>query len=178
VIRTPRLLIRRFTLGDLADFLAYQGDPVVRRHMQGSPMSGREARRYLADQAAMSEDLLDCWHGFAVQHLEQDRLIGDIGVYLDAKLAGVGDVGFQFRPDQHRCGYGYEAMAAFLPYLFYSLGLDRITASCDRANTASFTLLERLGLRRGSESGAAGGSTLRYELSRRDWAGAARTPPR
>jgi len=170
MIRTPRLVIRRFTPGDLADFLAYQSDPIVRRHMQGAPMTSEQAIRYLKEQAARGDVSLDSWHGFAVQHVEQDRMIGDIGVYLDAKQAGTGDVGFQFRPDQHRLGYGYEAMVGFFPYLFLYLGLDAVTASCDRANAASFGLMERLGMSRTVD-----GPTLQYRLSRAEWAGAHRT---
>jgi ribosomal-protein-alanine N-acetyltransferase len=163
MIRTPRLVIRRFTPGDLADFLAYQGDPLVRRHMQGSPMTTAEAIRYLAGQAALADVTLDTWHGFAIQHVEQDRMIGDLGVYLDGKRAGTGDVGFQFRPDQHRLGYGYEAMVGFFPYLFLHLGLDAVTASCDRANVASYGLMERLGMTR-----AVDGPTLHNRQSRAD----------
>ena len=162
VIKTRRLLIRRFNAADLDDFLAYQADPAVRRHQPGQPMTTAQAVDYLATQAMLDQHALDRWHGFAVETSDAGRVIGDIGVWLYAQPADIGDIGFQFHPGYHGRGLAREAMEAFLPYVFGTLGLHRLTAGCDPANTASRRLLERLGMH------LVEGSAVQYELRREE----------
>ena len=45
-------------------------------------------------------------------------------------------------------GYATEAVEAALRICFEDLGLRRVTASCFTANTASYRLMERVGMRR------------------------------
>ncbi|MEU8819199.1 GNAT family N-acetyltransferase [Actinoplanes sp. NPDC048796] len=152
-MRSERLAIRRFAATDLTDFLAYQSDPVVRRYLPGEPMSAAQAAGYLAVQADLDDGVRDAWHGYAVHHLGEDRVIGDVGVWLPARPAGTGDVGFQFHPGFHGRGYAFEAMRAFLPYAFATFALRTVTATCSPANTASWGLMERLGMHRIEETG-------------------------
>ena len=57
IVRTRRLLIRRFTQADLTDFCAYQADPRVREYLPGEPMDVEQAG---CDQAnTASHALLD-----------------------------------------------------------------------------------------------------------------------
>jgi ribosomal-protein-alanine N-acetyltransferase len=164
-MRTRRLLIRRFAPTDLDDFLAYQGDPQVRKYLRGAPMDADQAAHYLTVQAALDERAVDAWHGYAVQHVGSGAVIGDIGVYLASAVEG--DVGFEFHPGFHRQGYGHEAMTAFLSYVFDSLRLDRVTAGCDQANSASRALLGRLGMN--LRTPITEDASCRYELTRDRW---------
>ncbi len=141
----------------------------MRRYLPGAAMSAEQARDYLAGQAVLDEHALDAWHGFAVQHLADDRVIGDVGVWLASDRPGAGDVGFQFHPGYHGQGYAYEAMRLFLTYVFDSLGLSQVTAGCETANSSSWGLMERLGMRRLGETG----QSLRYGLTREQWAASA-----
>jgi ribosomal-protein-alanine N-acetyltransferase len=165
LLRTTRLVIRRFAPTDLGDFCAYQGDPRVRQHQPGKPMDVEAAARYLSTQADLDERATGRWHGYACQHVESGAVIGDVGVFLVS--ATEGDVGFQFHPHFHRQGYGREATTAFLGHVFATLGLERVTAACARANTASQALLNRLGLKLRPTAPDEG---CRYELRRDDWA--------
>ncbi|WP_306215089.1 GNAT family N-acetyltransferase [Actinoplanes sp. RD1] len=170
--RTPRLIVRRFTTGDLDDFLAYQADPEVRRHLPGEPMSPARAAGYLRAQAELDDRARAAWHGYAVQHVADDRVIGDVGVWLPADPAATPDIGFQFHPARHGQGYAREAVRALLRHCFEGLGLPRVTATCDPANTASQALMRRLGMRPAKDTP----DTVQYDLSREQWlAGAA--PP-
>jgi RimJ/RimL family protein N-acetyltransferase len=45
-------------------------------------------------------------------------------------------------------GYASEAVSCLLDYTFGDLGLHRVVAITDQENEPSFTLLERLGMRR------------------------------
>lgn len=73
----------------------------------------------------------------------------------------------KFHPGFHRQGYGREAMTAFLVHLFEELGLERVTAGCDQANSASRGLLVRLGLR--PQTPAETDGSCQFELTRDEW---------
>lgn len=166
VAETERLVIRRFGPGDLDDFQSYNADPVVRRYMKGEPMSAERAAVYLAAQAVLAWDTLDQWHGYALWHRADERVIGDVGVWRSAKpeRAGTGDVGYQLHPGYHGQGYAYEAMTAFLPYVFDRI--SRVTAACHPDNVASWRLMRRLGMHEVEKSD----DEVRYALSREQWA--------
>jgi [ribosomal protein S5]-alanine N-acetyltransferase len=146
-MRTSRLLVRRFTPADLDDFLGYQADPQVRRHMRGDPMIPEKAAGYLQAQSVLDERAAPAWHAYAVHHLADDRVIGDVGIWLPGEPGAVPDLGFQFHPAYHGRGYAHEAVQAFLTHVFTTLALPRITATCAPANTASQALMQRLGMR-------------------------------
>ncbi|TDD46683.1 N-acetyltransferase [Kribbella antibiotica] len=161
-LSTRRLIIRQFQPDDLADFHAYQADPLVRRYLPGEPMSVEQAAEYLASQAELGEREVGAWHGYAVQDTSSGKLIGDIGVYLASAVEG--DIGFQFAPAFHRQGYGHEAATTFLAYLFEELGLARVTAGCDEANAGSRALIGSLGMT--PQPGVSTDGSCRYELPR------------
>lgn len=163
-ITTKRLTIRRFQLTDLADYLAYQSHPEVRRFMPGQAMTDEQAERLLAKQSAMQDLDRDVYHAFAVTLRNDERLIGDVGMYLPSGDEKVGDLGFQFDPEFHGQGYAFEAAEALLKAAFSDWNLTTITASCDRENVRSSRLLERLGMRRREQTTTDG--SLAFELKR------------
>jgi RimJ/RimL family protein N-acetyltransferase len=58
------------------------------------------------------------------------------------------ELGWALRPEETGKGYATEAVDAVLRICFDGLGLRRLTASCFVANTASYRLMERVGMRR------------------------------
>ncbi|RYX81202.1 N-acetyltransferase [bacterium] len=147
-ITTERLIVRPFAASDLADFLAYQSLPEVRMYMGGEPMSEEKAAKFIGQMAVAQGNEKGQYHAFAVYHPSDERVIGDVGFYLEEGPEEKGDLGFQFHPAYHGKGYAHEAASALMGYGFLQLNLRRITSGCDARNTASFQLMERLGLRR------------------------------
>ena len=76
------------------------------------------------------------------QELERNlRAIGE-------QLLVVPDHDWALRPEDTGKGYATEAVEAALRLCFDDLGLHRVTAGCFVANTASYRLMERVGMRR------------------------------
>ena len=100
-ITTERLVIRPFTIDDLDDFLAYQSDPEVRRHLKGDPQTPHAAADYLASQSTLDDELRDAWHDWAIEHRALGHVIGNIGVYLPASDPRRGDLGRRDRTRIH-----------------------------------------------------------------------------
>ncbi len=75
-------------------------------------------------------------------------MIGEISLIWRSVEDRQGEIGYIFNPDQHGRGYATEAANAMLRYGFEELGLHRIHARCDLRNSASWRVMERLGMRR------------------------------
>jgi RimJ/RimL family protein N-acetyltransferase len=66
----------------------------------------------------------------------------------DAIWAYRAEIGWVLHPDHTGQGYATEPVEAVLHLCFHELGVRRVTAGCFAANTASWRLMERVGMRR------------------------------
>ena len=103
-----------------------------------------------------STDLAD-WAGTVVVELD-GTVIGNVLIRIEdpwaqvevrADVAGLqAEIGWVLHPAYVGQGYATEAVRAVLEVCFGRLGLHRVVAGCFAANTSSWTLMERLGMRR------------------------------
>ena len=194
---TERLRLRRFAPADLRDYLAYQTHPETLRYLSAAtPKNGAEAIDYLERQSTLEIGDEGGWLGFAVELRSTNRMIGEVGVYLQPRKgsaspqteqtaqtpslplpepSGQGDIGWSLHPDHWHRGYATEAARALLAYVFAERRLHRVTSGCDARNVASFRLMERLGMRREAhfrQSHCADGAwqdQYLYALLREEW---------
>jgi RimJ/RimL family protein N-acetyltransferase len=145
---TQRLIIRRMGETDLLDFLAYQTHPEVLGYMPIEPFTEEQAMRFLARQAVVEIGDEGGYIAFAVHHVGDAKMIGEVGIYLSPNAQSKGDIGWSLHPKYQGRGYATEAAQVLLTYGFVHRKLHRITSGCDTRNTASFLLMERLGMRR------------------------------
>lgn len=145
---TPRLIIRRLTPADLQDFLRFNTHPANLEYQAVTPFNEETAQRYLEHQATLEPDDAGGWLGLAVELQHEERVIGEVGIFLPKQPRNKGDIGWTLHPDYHGRGYATEAARALLSYAFDDLMLHRVTSGCDTRNTASIRLMERLGMRR------------------------------
>jgi RimJ/RimL family protein N-acetyltransferase len=137
LIATSRLVLRRFRAADQASLSAYRNDPEIARFQDWNPATTAE------DLATGSPDEPG-WFQYAIEHVAERRLIGDLGVRThDNRMQA--DIGFTLAgPDQGR-GYATEAVRGLLDHLFRVRGLHKVSAECDARNHASARLLRRVG---------------------------------
>ncbi len=128
-------------------------------------MSTTEAANYLRAQSILDGRTLNAWHGYAVQHLADGRVIGDLGIWLPSAPENAPDIGFQFHPAYHGRGYAREAVEAFLTHTFTTLTPPRVTATCASANMASQALMKRLGMRLVEATP----EDIQYDVTRVQW---------
>jgi RimJ/RimL family protein N-acetyltransferase len=145
---TERLIVRRPTEADLHDFLAYQTHPDNLKYQPVEPMTEDQALDFLSRMAALDSGEADGWIMFGVELRSERRMIGEVGIFLSPSPQSKGDLGWSFHPDFQGQGYATEAAQILLAYAFNERKLHRVTSSCDTRNTASFRLMERLGMRR------------------------------
>jgi RimJ/RimL family protein N-acetyltransferase len=172
-LTTERLLLRRFTDGDLDALLAYRNDPEVARYQSWESCSEEDGRHLIAVVKTLRPGIPGCWLQVAVELQETRELIGDVAFSVNAEDPAWAEVGFTFARASQGRGYATEAMACLLHYLFETLGICHIAAITDSLNRPAAALLQRLGFRYHETQevtfkGRPGGED-RYTLPREEW---------
>ena len=137
-IRTARLLLRPFResdYDDLFEFLFQQKDYEFEGYPGITYENGREYLRQRLDSEAF----------YAVALPDSGKVIGNI--YCGSRDFDAKEVGYIINRDYRRMGYAGEALSAVIENAFRQ-GAHRVFAECDPRNTASWKLLEKVGLRR------------------------------
>lgn len=140
---TARLLIRPIELADAETLVAIRAaSPFVPRRR-----SAAEIGEIIAPMIGATPGSAPGWHQFAIVHLADGLMVGDIGVNFAAPQPEQAEIGYGIHADWRRRGFAYEAIGRMLNHLLGDHGLHRVVAITDRRNTASRQLLESLRFR-------------------------------
>ena len=145
VLRTERLLLRPFVLGDAPVVQHLAGDWEVASKMLNlpHPYPNGLAEAWIGSQQQRFEAGSDVH--FSIVRREDDQLIGSIGLRL-VQAHGRAELGFWLGRPYWNHDYCTEAAKAVIEYGFQVLGLDRIYASHFTHNPASGRVLEKAGM--------------------------------
>lgn len=148
-----RVRLRKLRNSDFRAFHAYRSDPEVARFQGWSPMSEEEAAAFLREYGRDAGLEPGEWAQVGIAALEDDRLIGDAGIWLspDGQWA---EVGLSVNPTVQRAGLGREALTALIALVFAHTAARRVVAATDARNTACLALLEGVGMRLADTAGA------------------------
>ena len=154
VAETARLVLRRELPGDLAVWLEHMNTPQVMAMVGGVQPTDKVAEGFARMAAADAEGAVS----FYFLALKADgTLIGKGGLSrIDTlcapdELRGAVQVGWTLRADCWGRGYAREAGEAALAMAFERFALPRVYAQTSQRNTASWGLMERLGMVRRSD---------------------------
>ena len=147
--RTDRLSLRLAAAQDSDAVLAYRRLPEVNDYMTSAPSDAAEWAEVFAQEDRLSKTLV-------AEH--DGRVVGDLMIAVEdawaqtevrPQAAGVqAEIGWCLDPAYQGRGLATEGVAALLEICFDGLGLRRVLANCFADNTASWRLMERLGMRR------------------------------
>lgn len=148
-IETERLRLRPFNRGDVDAVFAYRKREDVAQHLFDGPMTHETATEVVglrAGQFMLAEEGDKVF--LAVDLREPQEMIGEVSLIWREAANRQGEIGYIFNPLHYGHGYATEATRVMLDLGFEGLGLHRIYARCAAANTASWRVMERLGMRR------------------------------
>jgi RimJ/RimL family protein N-acetyltransferase len=146
MLRTERLLIRKFEMSDTDALLDVFGDAEV-MHFGDGPHERAWVERWLVDHMQGVE--ARGYGPYAVVELEGGRMIGYCGLFTFPDINGQPEVeiGYRLRRSSWGKGYATEAARAVRDLAFHELSLKRLIALIDPANTASIRVAEKIGMR-------------------------------
>jgi len=116
--------------------------------MTWGPNTPDETRAFLARSSVQQAAWPRLDFGFAIEHATTSRVIGSVGLHLRDGPNRTVELGYCLHRELWRQGLITEAASALVDVGFRTLNLHRVAASCDVRNTASFAVMERLGMRR------------------------------
>lgn len=147
-IRTPRLLLRRWSDDDLVPMAEINADPEVMRWIDDGSVWDLEQTAEAIER--YEEEWDDEGFGiFAVELLGSGELIGFAGLSVPEFLPEVlPDVEIGWRLGRQFWGQGYasEAAHAVLEFALQDRGLDRVVAITHISNQASENVVGKLGM--------------------------------
>jgi RimJ/RimL family protein N-acetyltransferase len=145
-IETARLRLRPWREADIAPFHAMGQDAEVMRYI-GPPMSADAARAVHDRMAACQAEHGYCF--WAIERRADGAFLGFCGIKPgDRFLAGETEIAWRLAHHAWGQGYAREAAEASLAWGWANLAVPRITAITVPANTRSWGLMERIGMRR------------------------------
>jgi RimJ/RimL family protein N-acetyltransferase len=146
VIRTDRLLLRRWTDADREPFAAMNVDPVVMQHLQG--LMSRDASDAFVERIERHWEERG-WGLWAVEVPGVASFVGYVGLWPADFLAdGMVEVGWRLASAHWGAGYATEAAREALRFGFEEVGLDEIVSFTVPQNVRSRRVMERIGLMR------------------------------
>jgi len=161
ILKTERLTLRPFTMGDLKTTHAYASDPENTRFMIHLPnKTKRQTRRFLKYTIAKGKKRPQRCYEFTV--ILDGKHIGAVSVNLD-KSGQEGELGWIIQRAYWGNGYATEAAGAIMTFAREELQVKKLVAHCDHRNSASARVMEKLGMALESDSG-----TRRYKGSEED----------
>jgi RimJ/RimL family protein N-acetyltransferase len=141
---TERLLFRKFRKSDFPVVYDWLGS-IENMKYRKAPLSEAETYSYL-DWAISSADAEECTDfEFAAVLKETGALIGSASLL---RLTSEPELGWTLHRNYWRQGLGTQMGKALLDFGFGTLGLYRIIAGCNANNTASYRIMEKIGMRR------------------------------
>jgi ribosomal-protein-alanine N-acetyltransferase len=145
ILSTPRLRLRQFRVEDTHAMHECFANPEAMRFWD-CPAHRRleETKRAVRNFIKCIPSLYQVW---AVADAETDRCLGMVnyhGGHIRDKRVAIGHI---LSPAHQGQGLAIEAVSKILDFCFGELGLHRVQAFIDPDNTASRTLVEKLGFR-------------------------------
>jgi ribosomal-protein-alanine N-acetyltransferase len=164
MIETERLYLRPFHPDELGALVAFRADPEVSRYLGDAAMHTPES------VAQRFEFYLSCYetHGFgasAVIRKADGEMIGWGGLQ-PLEATGEIEIGYGFAKLYWGQGFATEMAQAWFRYGFERVGLERIVAVAEPENTASWRVMEKLGMRYEGRAQHYGKECVKYAISR------------
>lgn len=146
IFETRRLSLRELTMEDAGLILRLFNEPSFIENISDKGIRTLDdARSYLATGPIASYAKNGFGHWLVVEKGSKTP-IGICGLMKRDVLEDI-DVGYALLPEHWSQGYASEAVAGVMAHAETTLGLARLVAIVDEANTRSIRLLEKLGFR-------------------------------
>jgi RimJ/RimL family protein N-acetyltransferase len=141
-----RVTLREINEDDAADIHAYASHPLVANWILDDAPSERTFRQII--KAWLAGDPSRQRTNYRLGVVVEGKLIGTAMLSIVSAEHRRGEIGYVIHPDWWGRGIATEAAGMLLELGFQELGLHRIEATTRPDNTASWHVLEKIGMRR------------------------------
>jgi len=146
VLRTERLLLRPFTVHDVAAVHRYASDPEVTVHMTWGPNTDEETLAFVRQAAVAGQGDQPSAIELAIEEIGVPGPIGGAGLYRRDAVRREFEIGYCLRRDRWRQGIMTEAVRELVRCAFEDLGVHRLVGLVAPENVASARVLRKAGM--------------------------------
>lgn len=148
LLKTSRLRLRPFAPGDVEAVAAYSTTDAFVRYLPLPKQTVESAAAFVAQRVAEGlPDAQNNWQ-FVIEQRQTSLLIGSIRLGVREPAHHQGDIGYALHHHHWGKGYATEALERVLSFGFDELQLERIWATADLRNIASWRVMEKAGMQR------------------------------
>ena len=144
-LRTERLVLRPMKTEDAYDMYEYACREDVTEYLLWTPHESvgytREYLAYIESRYAKAD-----FYDWAITLADSGKMVGTVGFTKIYTAHNSAEIGYVLNPEYHHLGLGYEAAKRIVDFGFEELSLHRIEARFMKGNTASFHVMEKLGM--------------------------------
>lgn len=145
VFETDRLLLRKLELSDANDYFEFATDSVVSQEtLWDRRITVDDTIRYL--QKVMHKFETKQAIRWGIINKLNNKLIGRTGLISIDSVHEKAEIGYALSSEYWNRGIVTEATREIIQYSFLEIGINRIEARCNFNNTASYRVLEKLGM--------------------------------
>jgi RimJ/RimL family protein N-acetyltransferase len=145
-IITERLILRNFTYGDIQDIIKIVSHPSVARITTNIKSNETAVRKYIDKLNSYQPFEKDKYYDLAIERKIDGKVVGLLGLMCEDHQQGL--IGWALGINYRGNGYVTEGARALILYGFSELHLHRIYAKTSHINTASWRVMERVGMRK------------------------------
>ena len=140
MLTTERLIIRPIERLDYEDICEYGSDLETGQFMLHWPKSREQVEKFIDNciSKMISDELI--WYEFVMQLKVERKVIGNITLEVRELVA---EIGWISNKRYWNNGYMSEAVNAIIEHAFSNLGIERIFATCNEKNVASYKVMEK-----------------------------------
>lgn len=142
VLKTERLILRRFTYDDTADLFELRSDADIMQYI-ARPLA--KTHNDALDLIKVIDELIAGNNGitWCISLRSNPKFIGSIGFWRIEKENHRAEIGYLLNPTSQGQGLMQEALDAVVEFGFGVMNLHSVQANVSPGNTASIKLLER-----------------------------------
>jgi RimJ/RimL family protein N-acetyltransferase len=151
IFKSERLGFREWSMNDLLEFSALNGDEDVMEHFP-NVLSQKETEDFIIRLQKHLNDYGLCY--YATEVLQTEEFIGFIGLAYQAyavEFLPATDIGWRLKKSAWGKGYATEGAKRCLEYGFNELNLEKIVATCTLNNAKSERVMKKIGMTRQGE---------------------------
>jgi len=140
LIKTKRLIIRKFLVNDFKDLFEYLSDIEIYRFEPGSPINIEMANILCKERSKDNKYLAVVLKNKVIGHIYFSQ--------IEPKELMTWETGYIFNRKYQKNGFATESLKAVIEYGFKYLYVHKIIAHCNPKNISSWKLLERVNMKR------------------------------
>ncbi|MDY0210008.1 MAG: GNAT family N-acetyltransferase [Acholeplasma sp.] len=144
-IVTKRLALRALSMNDCQDVFEYAKLDSV------GPQAGWQPHKSLEETKRITEWMISTKEVYGIQHLEDEKIIGTIGLHRKDYLSTEGEIGYVLNPQYWHKGYMHEAVVALIIAAFEQFGIEKLYCAHFSDNEKSMNVIKKAGFKKVKE---------------------------